>query len=304
MTQVLDVPDEAEQQQPGGKPLKFPTAFTVLGAVLLVVWVLSFVIPSGTYEIDPETGGPMPGTLHRGSTPTSRFPHQFYKLWNAPTNGLYGIENEAGNVSVDQLRVPLRVGDDLPVRPRDRRVRQRDDEDRGDPDRHRPARAALPAQRLVLVDRADERLRARRDHLRDVGGDARASSRCSSRWSWRSASTAWSRASIIFLGAGSGRARLDREPVRHRRRVRRRGHRRRRRHRACASRCSWSSSAWRSATCCCYCRTDRAAIPSRSIVGISAGRRRGGSTSRGRGRAGAHRPPEVRSSACSSRPSR
>ncbi len=30
-------------------------------------------------------------------------PHQFYKLWNAPTNGLYGIENEAGNVSVDNL---------------------------------------------------------------------------------------------------------------------------------------------------------------------------------------------------------
>ena len=41
---------------------RFPTAFTVLAIVLLVVWGLSFVIPSGTYEIDPETGGPTPGT--------------------------------------------------------------------------------------------------------------------------------------------------------------------------------------------------------------------------------------------------
>jgi hypothetical protein len=51
------------------------------------VWALSFVIPSGAYRIDAETGGPVPGTYAEIATDKS-FPHQFYKLWNAPTNGL------------------------------------------------------------------------------------------------------------------------------------------------------------------------------------------------------------------------
>lgn len=82
------------------KPRWFPTAFTVLAIVLLVVWAASFLIPSGAYEIDPVTGGPKPGTYAEIPMDKS-LPHQFYKLWNAPTNGLYGVQNEAGNVSVD-----------------------------------------------------------------------------------------------------------------------------------------------------------------------------------------------------------
>ena len=42
--------------------VKFPTALTVLAIVLLVVWLASFFIPSGRYEIDPETGSPIPGS--------------------------------------------------------------------------------------------------------------------------------------------------------------------------------------------------------------------------------------------------
>ena len=98
-----------ETDQP--KPRKFPTAFTVLAIVLLAVWGLSFVIPSGSYEIDPETGGPLPGTYQElpscGDAPEGTrctdksLVHQFNKLWAAPTNGLYGIENAEGNVDVD-----------------------------------------------------------------------------------------------------------------------------------------------------------------------------------------------------------
>lgn len=101
MTEIEEVPADAPGQEPSGrKPLRFPTAFTVLAAVLLIVWGLSFVIPSGSYETDADTGGPKPGTYAQIDIDKS-LPHQFYKLWNAPTNGLYGIENEAGNVSVD-----------------------------------------------------------------------------------------------------------------------------------------------------------------------------------------------------------
>lgn len=93
-----EAPDPAPADEP--KPRRFPTAFTILTGVLLVVWALSFVIPSGSYDVNPQTGGPQPGTYHRIDVDKS-LPHQFYKLWNAPSNGLYGIENEAGNVSVD-----------------------------------------------------------------------------------------------------------------------------------------------------------------------------------------------------------
>jgi uncharacterized ion transporter superfamily protein YfcC len=100
MTEIQEAPPDSVEEPKERRPLRFPTAFTVLAAVLLVVWGLSFVIPSGTYDVDPDTGGPIPGTYTEIDIDKS-LPHQFYKLWNAPTNGLYGIENEAGNVSVD-----------------------------------------------------------------------------------------------------------------------------------------------------------------------------------------------------------
>jgi uncharacterized ion transporter superfamily protein YfcC len=100
MSQDAPPPALTENDAPEGRPRRFPTAFTVLTGVLLVVWLLSFVIPSGAYDTDPKTGGPVPGTYHEIDTDKS-VPHQFYKLWNAPTNGLYGIEDERGNVSVD-----------------------------------------------------------------------------------------------------------------------------------------------------------------------------------------------------------
>ncbi len=101
-----------ETEQPEEqKPKKFPTAFTVLTIVLVVVWALSFIIPSGVYEINPKTGGPVPGSYRElpgcgevnDKTPCvdKSFIHQFNKLWAAPTNGLYGIENSGGNIDVD-----------------------------------------------------------------------------------------------------------------------------------------------------------------------------------------------------------
>ncbi|HEX6027300.1 MAG TPA: hypothetical protein VFZ00_35195 [Solirubrobacter sp.] len=91
--------------------LKFPTAFTVLAIVLLVVWVVSFVIPSGVYETDPESRAPIPGTYQElPSCPVSgdalcvdkSLDKQFGDLWNSPPNGLYGIENAQGRVGGDE----------------------------------------------------------------------------------------------------------------------------------------------------------------------------------------------------------
>jgi uncharacterized ion transporter superfamily protein YfcC len=118
------------------KKFKFPTAFTVLFIVLLLVWIASFFVPAGVYKTDT-SGSPVPGTYHKlpscsavaagdtalvvpspGETGTApadaesapgakvtpapgencvdtSFTYRFKQLWDAPPNGLYGVE--AGN---------------------------------------------------------------------------------------------------------------------------------------------------------------------------------------------------------------
>ena len=74
--------------------------------MLLGVWALSFVIPSGRYELD-KTGGPVPGTyeelpscddVERGTCADKSLPEQLQELWVSVPDGLYGIENARGFV--------------------------------------------------------------------------------------------------------------------------------------------------------------------------------------------------------------
>jgi uncharacterized ion transporter superfamily protein YfcC len=46
------------------KTFRFPTAFTVLFAVLLLVWIAAFFVPAGAYKTNAE-GSPVPGTYHK-----------------------------------------------------------------------------------------------------------------------------------------------------------------------------------------------------------------------------------------------
>lgn len=112
MTSTTTHPDQhADPIDSGGRPPEderrsvwFPTAFTVLAAILLAVWVASFFIPSGVYEIDPETAGPIPGTYRElpscGNAAEGEpcvdksFLTQFNRLWGATPNGLYGVQGE------------------------------------------------------------------------------------------------------------------------------------------------------------------------------------------------------------------
>jgi uncharacterized ion transporter superfamily protein YfcC len=133
--------EAANSDAPPRKRFKFPTAFTVLVAVLLLVWIASFFVPAGVYNTDPATGAPKPGTYHKlpscsapaatapaiqadspaesgespadaksapGATITvgeagqpcvdTAFSFRFKQLWNAPPNGLYGVESSKGFV--------------------------------------------------------------------------------------------------------------------------------------------------------------------------------------------------------------
>jgi uncharacterized ion transporter superfamily protein YfcC len=132
--------------EPSGTPespkqrFRFPTAFTVLFLVLLLVWVAAFFVPAGKYKLD-SAGSPIPGTYHElpscsavaaegasaltvpspGETGTApadaqqapgakvtpepgvncvdtSFTYRFKQLWDAPPNGLYGVEGPNGTV--------------------------------------------------------------------------------------------------------------------------------------------------------------------------------------------------------------
>ncbi|MCB5169449.1 YfcC family protein [Streptomyces bambusae] len=71
--------------------LRFPSAFTVLIAVTVAVWALTFVISAGRY--DTRDGSPVPGTYHPVA-PAGGFRERLTDLFLAPVNGLYGVTHE------------------------------------------------------------------------------------------------------------------------------------------------------------------------------------------------------------------
>jgi uncharacterized ion transporter superfamily protein YfcC len=139
---VTDSPGTAPPpaDAPKGR-FRFPTAFTVLFLVLVLVWIAAFFVPAGKYKTDPATGAPKPGTYYKlpscsavaagggtelnvpspgetgtapgdaehapGATVTpepgvncvdTSFSYRFKQLWDAPPNGLYGVEGPNGTV--------------------------------------------------------------------------------------------------------------------------------------------------------------------------------------------------------------
>jgi uncharacterized ion transporter superfamily protein YfcC len=76
---------------------RFPTAFTVLFFVLVLVWILTFIIKPGTYSYVSCDGGspkPIPGTFENVKLDLS-IQERLYDLWLSPVNGLYGIRTPA-----------------------------------------------------------------------------------------------------------------------------------------------------------------------------------------------------------------
>jgi len=91
---------EGESAEPKRR-FKFPTAFTVLFFVLVLVWILTFIITPGTYSYVSCDGGPpkpIPGTFENVDQNLS-IQERLYDLWLAPVNGLYGIRTPAEAVT-------------------------------------------------------------------------------------------------------------------------------------------------------------------------------------------------------------
>ncbi len=77
------------------RSFRFPSAFTVLFGVTVLVWLLAFIIPTGAYKVSEKTGGPIPGSYHSVDAGLS-FTDRLYDLFLSPINGLYGVKSAEG----------------------------------------------------------------------------------------------------------------------------------------------------------------------------------------------------------------
>ncbi len=73
----------------------FPSAFTILALLLVVVAILTFIVPAGSYDVDAD-GAPIPGTYHT----VEANPQRWRDAVLAPINGMYGIQDDTGYINV------------------------------------------------------------------------------------------------------------------------------------------------------------------------------------------------------------
>ena len=86
--------EAAVEEKTGG--FKFPTAYTVLFLLLILVVIATWIIPAGQYDKN-EDGEPIPGSYHQVEQNPQKI---IADGLMAPVNGMYGLEGEDGSVSV------------------------------------------------------------------------------------------------------------------------------------------------------------------------------------------------------------
>jgi uncharacterized ion transporter superfamily protein YfcC len=82
--------------EPGAKSrFALPSAYTILFALIVVAAIATWIVPAGTYDLNAD-GEPVPGTYHEVDQKPSRI---LVDSLTAPINGMYGIEDETGNIN-------------------------------------------------------------------------------------------------------------------------------------------------------------------------------------------------------------
>jgi uncharacterized ion transporter superfamily protein YfcC len=85
------------EAEPKRRGFALPSAYTILFALIIITAFLTYLIPAGTYDTDPN-GEPIPGTYHQVESTPQRI---VVDSLMAPINGLYGVESaEDGSISV------------------------------------------------------------------------------------------------------------------------------------------------------------------------------------------------------------
>jgi uncharacterized ion transporter superfamily protein YfcC len=78
------------------KGFKFPSAYTILIILIILVAIATWIVPAGQYELN-EAGEPIPGTYHQVESNPQRI---IADGLMAVVNGTYGIQDEDGTISV------------------------------------------------------------------------------------------------------------------------------------------------------------------------------------------------------------
>ena len=74
----------------------FPSAYTILAFIIIIVAGLTYIIPAGKYDTNPQDGAPIPGTYHT----VEPNPQNISDMLLAPINGMYGLQDPAGTISI------------------------------------------------------------------------------------------------------------------------------------------------------------------------------------------------------------
>jgi uncharacterized ion transporter superfamily protein YfcC len=97
VSDTVEAEAPAEPTQPRQSRFRLPSAYTILFALIVITALATWIIPAGTYALDPE-GSPIPGTYQEVESSPQRI---LIDSLLAPINGLYGIEDpDTGNVDV------------------------------------------------------------------------------------------------------------------------------------------------------------------------------------------------------------
>ncbi len=78
------------------KGFTFPTAYTILFILIIIVVIATWIVPAGQYELNEE-GEPIPGSYHGVESNPQRI---IADGLMAPINGMFGLQGEDGSVSV------------------------------------------------------------------------------------------------------------------------------------------------------------------------------------------------------------
>jgi uncharacterized ion transporter superfamily protein YfcC len=85
----------AAPAEPKKSRFALPSAYTILFALIVVAAIATWIVPAGTYNLDP-AGSPIPGTYHEVDAKPARI---LVDSLTAPINGLFGIEDATGNIN-------------------------------------------------------------------------------------------------------------------------------------------------------------------------------------------------------------
>ncbi|MGH8951792.1 MAG: YfcC family protein [Acidimicrobiia bacterium] len=86
------------EERIGGEEKKrftLPSAYTILFALIVLAAIATWLVPAGAYDLT-EDGEPIPGTYQEVESNPQRI---IVDSVTAPINGLYGIEDETGNIN-------------------------------------------------------------------------------------------------------------------------------------------------------------------------------------------------------------